>query len=666
MFQDSKNLNTASQSSTTADQEDGSMQNDELLKKQPTSKIYNSNAIDVHQIFGINRVVGLKIIVEGTVINHYNHFSLNQSACKHHSFELKLPHDALEKSENHELNEAQNFLGKRLTVVFSYKGMPDGPERTFVGVILSVEYEQEEGNLGIIVLSGYSPTILLDAAPHTQSFGGSSSVSLNTIADAVIKEALNNNYDFRIDCGYVKNISYSSQYNETHYNYLARMAEAYGEQFFYDGEVLHFGTLPPPENPLRLIYKSNISDVKLKMKATHVNPTFYGYNSSKNEKLTTGKSTVKHVSDIANRAQQIAEKTFTTPSLRIAPIRSSTSMDIAASQKGAAGSKVAEVFVTSGKTSIPFLYPGCTAEINMRKKDSSQTSYFTKLIVTETQHEVDGKGNYQGTFEAVAADSGFLPRPEFEYPNAETQMATVISNTDPQNQGRVQVRFDWQMHDTTDFIRVMTPDAGSSDKVSKNRGFMAIPEVGDQVMVDFIHNHPDRPFVMGGLFHGKVAGGGGNGNNIKSISSKSGNIIQFNDVCGIEIKDRNGNYVTLSGTGDVTTSVSNNATENVGVMHSINVGSKEGGGSNAVLKLDNEGNVSITCDKEITFKTGDSSITMKSNGTIDILGKKINIIGEESHFGGTALATVGSSGEGSVEITGGKDVTIKATKVDIN
>lgn len=116
--------------------------------------------------------------------------------------------------------------------------MPDGPERTFVGVILSVEYEQEEGNLGIIVLSGYSPTILLDAAPHTQSFGGSSSVSLNTIADAVIKEALNNNYDFRIDCGYVKNISYSSQYNETHYNYLARMAEAYGEQFFYDGEVL--------------------------------------------------------------------------------------------------------------------------------------------------------------------------------------------------------------------------------------------------------------------------------------------------------------------------------------------------------------------------------------------------------------------------------------------
>jgi uncharacterized protein involved in type VI secretion and phage assembly len=39
----------------------------------------------------------------------------------------------------------------------------------------------------------------------------------------------------------------------------------------------------------------------------------------------------------------------------------------------------------------------------------------------------------------------------------------------------VQVQFDWQEgSDTTNWIRVMTPDAGGSDKVSKNRGFMSI------------------------------------------------------------------------------------------------------------------------------------------------------------------------------------------------
>ncbi|WP_394334052.1 phage baseplate assembly protein V [Chryseobacterium polytrichastri] len=29
-----------------------------------------------------------------------------------------------------------------------------------------------------------------------------------------------------------------------------------------------------------------------------------------------------------------------------------------------------------------------------------------------------------------------------------------------------------------------------------------ISEVEDQVMVNFQHGHPDRPFVMGGMFHG--------------------------------------------------------------------------------------------------------------------------------------------------------------------
>ncbi len=59
-------------------------------------------------------------------------------------------------------------------------------------------------------------------------------------------------------------------------------------------------------------------------------------------------------------------------------------------------------------------------------------------------------------------------------------------------------------------------------------------------------------------------------------------------------------------------------------------------------------------------------MTMKSDGTIEISGKKISIIGEDVLLGGTKLATVGSSGEGSVKITGGTDVTIKATEVDIN
>lgn len=649
---------------------DSLMVEDRVWSKQPTSKIHNALAIAENQILGINRVVKLEIIVEGKVIRHFKHFKLHQSAVKHHEFSLTLAHDSFGSPENHNLEAAQNFLGKRITVIFKYKDVLEGPERNFVGVITEVGFSQEKGSLGNIVLTGFSPTILLDAAPHIQSFGGAQPISLNSIADQVIKEGLGGNkFDFRVDAQY-GNVSYSSQYEETHYNYLARIAEAYGEQFFYDGEVLHFGKLPPAEQPVKLTYGSSVNDVKVKMKAQHVNPTFYGYNSSKNEKLTTGSSKITHASDIAKRAYDISQKTFTTPSLRVAPIKAASFMDIDASQKGTAGSNASKVFITSGETTVPFLYPGCTADVEMRKHDTNQTSYFTKLMITEVTHEVNARGFYTGNFEAIAADSGYIPRPEFETPKAESQFAKVVSNTDPLNQGRVQVQFDWQNgQNTSEFIRVMTPDGGSSDKVSKNRGFMAIPEVGDQVIVNFVHQHPDRPFVMGGMFHGGAGGGGGAGNNVKSLSSKSGNIIQLNDGAGIEIKDRNGNHVTLSGSGDVTTFVSNDNKEDIGNNHTTSVKTKATinvGENQSVLTMDNSGNISIEGKTQIEFKVGENKITIKKdsitisvgNGMLDMNSKDNALLVTQNNL------SLHSKSDTSINATGNTYVT--GTQVDIN
>ncbi|AZB16493.1 type VI secretion system Vgr family protein [Chryseobacterium indologenes] len=594
-----------------------------VWSKQPTSGIYNASTIPGNQMLGINRVVKLEIVIDGKVIKHFKHFKLKQSAIKHHEFDLTLAYDTLGSPENHNLEEAQNFLGKRITVIFRYKDVEDGPERNFVGVITEVGFSQEKGSLGNIVLTGASPTVLLDAAPHIQSFGGAQEISLNSIADQVIKEGLGqNSFDFRVDAAH-GNVSYSSQYEETHYNYLARIAEAYGEQFYYDGEVLHFGKLPPQEKPVKLTYGSSVSDVKIRMKAQHVNPSFYGYNSSKNEKLTAGKSKINHTSNLAKRAYEISERIFTTPSLRVAPIKAVSFMDVENSQKGTAGSKASEVFVISGTTTVPFLYPGCIADIEMRKAESSETTYFTKLMITDMYHEVDARGYYTGTFDAIASDTGFIPRPEFHTPKADAQFAKVISNTDPQNQGRVKVQFDWQNGSTTtEYIRVMTPDGGGSEKVSKNRGFMAIPEVGDQVVVNFAHQHPDRPFVMGGMFHGGVGGGGGAGNNIKSLSSKSGHTVSLNDGGGITVQDKDQNSVFLDGAGNIT--------------------------------VDSKITITLTC--------GNSSIFMDKDGNIQIKGKEIIVQGENIGVGGTTSVGIGVGPENGDPTSG---IGIKSETLDV-
>lgn len=641
---------------------------DKVWSKQPTSKIHNAEAIPTSQILGINRVVKLEIVIEGKEVKHFKHFKLTQSAIKHHEFDLMLAHDTLGNGENHNLEAAQNFLGKRITVVFKYKDIEDGPERSFVGVITEVGFSQEKGSLGNIVLIGSSPTVLLDAAPHIQSFGGAQEISLNSIADQVIKEGLGQNkFDFRVDSLH-GNVSYSSQYEETHYNYLARIAEAYGEQFYYDGEVLHFGKLPPQEQPIKLTYGSSVNDVKIKMKAQHVNPTFYGYNSSKNEKLTTGSSKINHTSEIAKRAYEISEKTFQTPSLRVAPIKASSFMDIDASQKGTAGSKASNVFVTLGTTTVPFLHPGCIVDIEMRKSDSNDTSYFTKLMMISLDHEVDARGYYTGSFEAIAADSGYIPRPEFEIPRADSQFAKVISNTDPLNQGRVQVQFDWQNgSDISEFIRVMTPDAGSSDKVSKNRGFMAIPEVGDQVIVNFVHQHPDRPFVMGGMFHGGVGGGGGTGNNIKSLSSRSGNKLELDDGAGsVFLTDQGGANMKFDGAGNATTNANNDKTVTVGNNNTVKAGNTSmiNVGDASILQMDKTGKVSLTANTEFKIVVGASTIIIDKEGKITINGKEIIIDATDKiTASGSNEFNIGSK---KTNIAGKTEVKIGGPKVKIN
>ena len=594
----------------------------------------NSKGIKDNHVAGINRVVKLVIHVDGKQINSFKHFKLKQSATKHHEFELILPHDALSERQDHQLEHANKFLGKRLTTIIKYKDFEtkESPERTFVGVITKVGFSQDSHSLGNIVLKGFSPTILLDSAPHTQSFGGDGPVNMGIIATNVIKQGINvsnNEYDVRVNAKADSQIYYSTQYNETHYNYLCRMAEAYGEQFYYDGEVLHFGNMPAPNPALEMIYGSNVTDVNVELKAVHINPSFYGYNSSSNAKLTSGTTPIKHRSDLAQTSYKNNENIFKTPSLQVAPIKATTDMDVINSQTSASGSKAVDVFTVSGNTTLPFLYPGCVADINMRKIDSNKTSHFTKLMMTEVTHEINTLGHYTGTFEAIASDTGYMPKPEFEIPKAEPQFATVISNTDPQGQGRVQVRFDWQLHDTTNFIRVMSPDAGGTGAITQNRGYVAIPEVGDQVMVGFVHNHPDRPFVMGGLFHGGTALGGGVNNHMRSIQTKSGiKVLMNDDEKSVTILDPSGNTYFMDGNGNIEVTAPNDITFTAGKNMNINVGqnmtTSVGMNASETIGMNKSSNITLNATQSVgamkmTSVVGDASmfITGKLTEVID-------------------------------------------------
>ncbi|MCD7931012.1 MAG: phage baseplate assembly protein V [Tannerellaceae bacterium] len=91
------------------------------------------------------------------------------------------------------------------------------------------------------------------------------------------------------------------------------------------------------------------------------------------------------------------------------------------------------------------------------------------------------------------------------------------------------------------------PDGGGDKKI--NRGFFFLPETGEQVMIGFQQGDSSRPFVMGSLYHCKNTLGAAPKNNIKTIRTRSGHLVEFNDNeqedWDISITDHAGNKIHL-------------------------------------------------------------------------------------------------------------------------
>ncbi|WP_455423340.1 phage baseplate assembly protein V [Flavobacterium araucananum] len=161
----------------------------------------------------------------------------------------------------------------------------------------------------------------------------------------------------------------------------------------------------------------------------------------------------------------------------------------------------------------------------------------------------------------------------------------------------------WQkkQQSRTPWLYVLTPNAGTSDVVNKNRGWVTIPEVGDHVMISFRYNDPNRPYVIGSIFNGKTAEGGKLDNHIKSFFTRSGCTITFDDTQkSILIKDPSDNSIYLDGEGNITVNAPKNMTINVGDNLDITVGKNMSVGVGGNKKTIIDGNNSLKVGKDNT------------------------------------------------------------------
>jgi uncharacterized protein involved in type VI secretion and phage assembly len=193
----------------------------------------------------------------------------------------------------------------------------------------------------------------------------------------------------------------------------------------------------------------------------------------------------------------------------------------------------------------------------------------------------------------------------------------VTNNQDPENLGRVKLRFPWYSDENeTDWVHIATLMAGPE------RGTFFLPEVDDVVLVAFEHGDIHRPYVIGALWNGADAPPANNQdgrNNIRKIRSRSGHEIIFNDSDielqeKVEIHTNAGHKIVLDDSAgqekiEIIDKTGNNKIVIDSVQNSMSLES--------VMQLKIKANV-----VEIE---GTTSLTMKSNAVLTIQGLPVKI-----------------------------------------
>lgn len=222
-----------------------------------------------------------------------------------------------------------------------------------------------------------------------------------------------------------------------------------------------------------------------------------------------------------------------------------------------------------------------------------------KYYLTSVQHNLSKTGGHQVKFRAgrtrSESMSSILSPPPDQAVAPQVTVGVVTNNRDDDGLARVKVKFPMLFDDDeSHWARQAVPMAGA------DRGFIAMPEVNDEVLVAFEHGDPTKPFILGSLWNGvdqppkgtaDLVDGGGVVNQ-RIWRSRSGHLFLFDDTDGSEairiIDKTNKNHITITSS-------------------------------------DNKLQVQIEGDIEVTSQTGKISMTAEKDINIESKSGKISL-----------------------------------------
>lgn len=589
-------------------------------------------------------LVATKVTVKGEE-QKFVSLHLRQGFNRHHTFTVVVNYLSPNNTFQQTPEKFIGYIGETASISFVHR--QTGESYDFEGIITQVEMVGSMGETGGVAIHGTSPTILYE---NNRTLDSWMDQSLSTI----IKEATQEYGKVNLVSNpkYAAPIPYMAQYNESVFDFMNRLSALYGEWFYYDGTKVYFGK-PDRDNTEKIVYDMDLEEVRLVANLVPGKSARYDYVAQENKQHNADTPAKPDgMNDLQSIAHSCSEKAYTA--------KTTSAADPHVTDKAELDEQMRIVKNASGANLLNIKGIGKTCRIRIGEiidvsfPDRMKLPPLGKFRIVGIEHEVRRDGHYSNSFVGVPDGTVHIPVPDVKRPLALPELATVKENNDNKGQGRVKVAFDWQKNGkTTNWIRVQTPNAGVSGAVPKNRGWVFVPEVGDQVMVSYEHGNPDRPYVTGSVFHSGSGKGGDKDNKVKSIITRSGNAIIFDDETGsIVITDQTGKQlIMLDGTDAITVMAKKSITltneaESVIVMDDKSIGLQAD-----TIALEGRKSVTLLSGNECMVLSSEKSIISSSGTNIkQEAAKDYDVAAKNGTVNGVNLMI---EGKGNVTVSGG-------------
>ncbi|WP_118976250.1 phage baseplate assembly protein V [Taibaiella koreensis] len=605
--------------------------------------------------------IATRVSINGQAISEVLSLQIHQEAGAHNRLELRFFHDEVQAQGSLLIDGAEKLLGQVAEVeLYDSNGIDPGKLQNLF-VVADVQLEQDTLNEGVLHITGYAPTWLLDGQPHFETFYKK---NLNTIVKESTSRSLAQvKASLKADATLSDTLPFVCRYHESVWNFLKRLSAGTGQWLYFNGRELLFGK-PEARNGPDIVYGQNCSRINMSMKVQPVQQGLFDYEADNHQAISAAADSYNgnagtYTNIAFGKSKELFGTILSVSNQGLLPARQAT---LEAMGKSISARSAAGMYYVTGETTVFDLSVGLNVNVALKRKD--QTAQHTPVRIIAIEHHWEITGQYYNRFTAIPAAAEVPPELVYIKPVTYPMLAKVIDNHDVQ--GRVRVQFmGWQQESgipETDFIRVLTPDAGGAgDKVATNRGLVTIPEIGDQVYVDWEGGNTDRPFVTGSVFHGKVGVGGGSGNDGKSLTTKSGHTLTMHDGGGISLIDKSKlNHIKIDGNNKITVTAGANVTLTNGSATISMIGGK----------------ISIQASESIDLQA--PQITMGSYGgehpttQIDVKAQNITQDAETNITHTSPLIDYGKPegtlnlGAATVNVNGSTEVNISAPVINAN